>query len=144
MMIGNAGTVIPSKLRGDFGQFGAVPAIKSRVYTGSPKETMLLPSRLQSGWLGNQFSKHEAKWKKDTQYSSSLSEKFLHDSYARIIGMGWPAVHLVLRSLEGEPDDWFYALRAMTGADPVKASDVGQIDKMANAWLAWGKKRRLI
>ncbi len=91
-----------------------------------------------------EFTKHERQWKRDTRFTSSLADKFLHPSYARIIGMGWPAVSLILKSLERQTDDWFYALRAITGADPVNAKDVGHISKMAQAWLRWGRERGLI
>jgi hypothetical protein len=91
-----------------------------------------------------EFKKHERKWKRDTRYTSSLTERFLHPSYARIIGLGWPAVSLILRSLEREPNDWFYALRAITGADPVSATDIGYMAKMTKAWLNWGQQRGLL
>jgi hypothetical protein len=34
------------------------------------------------------FNKYEKKWKQETQYFSSPGDKYLHQSYARIIGMG--------------------------------------------------------
>jgi hypothetical protein len=144
-MIGISGTFVRAQRDfQDFGQFGAAPKTHSMIHLISKEEIVLIPPRVDSVWVVSQFKKHELKWKRDTQYVSSLSDKFLHDSYARIIGMGWPAVHLVLRSLAQDPDDWFYALRAMTGVDPVKASDVGNITNMTRAWLNWGKKRKLI
>ena len=91
-----------------------------------------------------EFRKHEKKWKRDTQYTSSLSEKYLHPSYARIISLGWPAVPMILASLQREPDDWFYALRAITGVDPVRATHAGIMPKMSETWLNWGRQRGLI
>ena len=99
-------------------------------------------SRIKS-LLPEEFKKHEKKWKRDTQYSSSLTDKYLHSSYARIIGMGKPAVPLILRSLKQQPNDWFYALRAITGANPVRSADAGDMQKMSHAWLAWGRERGL-
>lgn len=66
-----------------------------------------------------EFLRYERKWKQETQYVSSLSDKYLHSSYADIIGMGPRAVGPILRSLRRQPNDWFYALRAITKADPV-------------------------
>jgi hypothetical protein len=91
-----------------------------------------------------EFKKHERRWKRDTQYTSSLSEKYLHASYARIIGLGWAAVPLILSSLEREPDDWFYALRAITGADPVRTAHAGVMPKMSEVWINWGRHHGLI
>ncbi len=90
-----------------------------------------------------EFKKHEKKWKRDTRYTSSLMDKYLHQSYARIIGMGQPAVSLILRSLEQQPDDWFYALRAITSANPVHSTHAGDMQKMTRAWLNWGRRRGL-
>ena len=55
--------------------------------------------------------------------------------------MGPPVVPLILQSLKKQPNDWFYALRAITGANPVRSADAGDMQKMAQAWVTWGKKR---
>jgi hypothetical protein len=49
-----------------------------------------------------------------------------------------------LRDLERSPDDWFYALRAMTGANPVTAAMAGDVRRMAQAWIHWGHQRQMI
>jgi hypothetical protein len=41
----------------------------------------------------------------------------------------------ILRSLQQEPDDWFYALRAITGENPVPASSAGDMRAMSEFWL---------
>lgn len=91
-----------------------------------------------------EFPKHERKWKRDTKYVSSLSEKYLHPSYARIIGLGWPAIPFILKSLKKETDDWFYALRAITGTNVVPSPAAGNMEKMGELWLKWGAARGLI
>lgn len=77
-------------------------------------------------------------WKKDTAHYSNVAKKALHPAYQEIIGMGEGAVPLLLAELRREPDDWFWALRAITGADPVPLSHRGQTRAMAEAWLQWG------
>jgi hypothetical protein len=62
-----------------------------------------------------------------------------HPAYQEIITMGQEVVPLLLRDLEQEPDHWFAALRAITGAHPVPPEDRGDLHKMAAAWLRWGK-----
>lgn len=93
--------------------------------------------------LKKEFEKHARKWSRDTQFTSSLTDKYLHASYARIIGMGRPAAPLILERLKSDPDDWFYALRAITGANPVKIADAGSMKKMSQSWLDWGRERGL-
>ena len=55
--------------------------------------------------------------------------------------MGPSGVPLLLRSLDRQPDHWFWALYAVTGEDPVSPEDKGDTRKMAAAWLEWGRKR---
>ncbi|HYU35464.1 MAG TPA: hypothetical protein VEW48_25200 [Thermoanaerobaculia bacterium] len=68
----------------------------------------------------------------------------MHPAYQRIIGKGPAALPFILRELQREPDHWFWALTAITGLDPVPESDRGHLKKMADAWISWGKKNRII
>jgi hypothetical protein len=126
--------------------------LRSRVEIVRPKADVYLSgldnAALQLPHLQNavfrEFQKHEKKWKRDTRHISSPSEKYLHASYARIIGLGWPVVSLILQTLRRQPDDWFYALRAITGENPVTAQMAGDVKRMTNAWISWGIKRGLL
>lgn len=62
-----------------------------------------------------------------------------HPAYQAIIGLGEPAVPLVLKELEQQPDRWFAALRAITGANPVREEDCGDVTRMAESWIEWGR-----
>ncbi|MGB8689563.1 MAG: hypothetical protein WCD53_19790 [Microcoleus sp.] len=53
---------------------------------------------------------------------------------------GRPVVPLILRDLEQKPDHWFWALRAITGDNPVKSEQRGRMKLMAQAWIQWGKE----
>jgi hypothetical protein len=55
--------------------------------------------------------------------------------------MGPAAVPLILREMQREPDHWFWALRAITGEDPVARADAGNIERMTQAWLRFGEER---
>lgn len=90
------------------------------------------------------FSNLAATWKEDTKFKSSLAEIVLHPSYQQIIGMGISVVPMILHQLREEPDHWFWALRAITGVNPIKVEDKGRIDKMAKSWLNWGEKNELV
>lgn len=82
-------------------------------------------------------------WREDTETMSSIEDMALHPAYQRIIGMGPAVLPLVLRELERTPDHWFWALQAITGADPVQPEQRGDIGRMAAAWLAWARQELL-
>ena len=89
------------------------------------------------------FNSLVATWCQEVRFTSSLTQMVLHPKYQRIIGMGFTAVPFLLGELERKPDHWFWALHAITGADPVKPEDRGKLRKMAEAWLKWGREQRL-
>ncbi|HMV86434.1 MAG TPA: hypothetical protein PLD20_04315 [Blastocatellia bacterium] len=80
-----------------------------------------------------------AQWKRETEHLSSLKQVCLHPAYQRIIGLGMPVVPYLLRELEQSPDHWFWALRAITDADP--AHDTDTFEDARQAWLTWGKEK---
>jgi hypothetical protein len=58
--------------------------------------------------------------------------------YQEIIGMGPEAVPLILEEFRRQPAHWFWALQAITLADPVPEEVRGNMNKMAAAWVKWG------
>ena len=79
-------------------------------------------------------------WRRETGMMSLVSKMSIHPAYQRIIGMGQAVVPLILRELEQEPDHWFWALQAITGANPVKSEQRGRLKQMAEAWIQWGRE----
>jgi hypothetical protein len=49
----------------------------------------------------------------------------------------------MLRDLEDGPSLWVWALPAITGVNPVSPDDGGNIRKMSDAWLNWGREKGL-
>lgn len=90
--------------------------------------------------IQRQFQDLASVWKGDAGVSSSLTDRFSHPSYRQIIAMGNPAVPFLLSELEREPDWWFAALKAITGADPVSPASRGRLNEMTEAWLKWGRE----
>jgi hypothetical protein len=80
-------------------------------------------------------------WKRERGPYSSSARLAEHPAYQQIIGMGPEVVPLLLRELEREPDHWFRALHALTGADPVPPESRGKVREMAAAWLRWGREQ---
>ncbi|MCS6976086.1 MAG: hypothetical protein NZM31_03620 [Gemmatales bacterium] len=79
-------------------------------------------------------------WKEATRFTSSITEMAMHPAYQQIIGMGREALPLIFEELRREPDHWFWALRAITGEDPVAPEDRGKLSAMTAAWLRWAEE----
>ncbi len=90
--------------------------------------------------LEAEFNKLAEEWRAATSMLSLVTQKSMHPAYQRIIGMGQPVVPLILRDLQQKPDHWFWALRAITGDNPVKPEQRGRMKLMAQAWIEWGKE----
>lgn len=88
------------------------------------------------------FNRLAAEWKEDTQFLSSPEAIMLHPSYMEIIGMGIPAVPLILADLRREPNQWFWALRAILGADIAEGAE--SLPAAVAAWLDWGERHDII
>ncbi|MCW2165430.1 hypothetical protein B0I12_002585 [Microbacterium hydrothermale] len=81
-------------------------------------------------------------WQNDTAFSSGGPSLFMHPAYQQIIGLGWPAVRVLLAELRDQPDHWFWALSAITGVDA--AAGKTSFAEARDAWLAWGGDRGLL
>ena len=85
------------------------------------------------------FRQLEATWMAEVGHHSSTSKLVNHPAFQEIIGLGPSVVPLLLRDLEERPRLWVWALPAITGADPVAVPDRGNIARMSEAWLRWGR-----
>lgn len=94
--------------------------------------------------LENEFHSLARQWTEACGFLSSTSAMVSHPAYQSIIALGKPVVPFLLRELAKEPIHWFEALKAITGEDPVSPNDWSNISAMANAWLAWGRSRKLL
>jgi hypothetical protein len=91
--------------------------------------------------LTEKFVALASEWEKSTRYKSLMSDIVFHPAYQQIIGMGSPVVPLLLKELKSNPAHWFWALRSITGVNPIKPEHKGRLHKMAQDWLQWGKDR---
>jgi len=89
--------------------------------------------------LEQTFNKLARKWEKETAHLSFIEQMVLHPAYQEIIGLGKKAIPLILKQLKKEPNFWFWALRSLTGKDPVTKDMRGDVMAMRKAWLNWGK-----
>jgi len=104
----------------------------------------LMTSKSPSFEDSQRFKQFATHWRNERHAASSVTDMAMCPSYQKIIAMGEVAIPLVLSELQSagdEPDHWFWALRVLTDADPVKDEHRGDIAKMAAAWLDWGRKQ---
>ncbi len=116
------------------------PMPTSIVGEDPPMLTFEMPSTTtaSSAELAATFQELVDEWRSQTAFSSSLIEIVMKPAYQRIIGMGRTAIPLILKELRKQLDHWFWALKAISGEDPVHEQDQGNLVKMRTAWLAWG------
>lgn len=92
------------------------------------------PSDIEARFLGL-----VAEWKASRGHLSSITRMSQLPAYRAIVAMGQAAVPLLLRELEQRPDHWFWALREITGENPVAPESRGNVAEMARHWLDWGE-----
>src|SRR5947209_5156264 len=103
-----------------------------------------LPRRPVEQGVALRFATLAARWYEESAPLSSVSQMAMLPAYQEIIGMGREAVPLLLRELQKEPGHWFWALRAITGEDPIPPDSHGNVREMAAAWLGWGRQHGFI
>jgi hypothetical protein len=108
---------------------GNIEAVESIISVGSRREEI----EIEFNYLSN-------RWKLGRNSSSSVTEISMNPAYQQIIGLGKPAIGLILRELGREIDHWFWALKAITREDPVPPESRGRMREMARLWLDWGRK----
>lgn len=94
------------------------------------------PSRLE-----RRFRQLVSEWKAGRGPQSSVAKMAMHPAYQQIIGLGRDAIPLLLAEMEREPSHWAWALRAITGEDPVPEASRGKLFETAQAWVQWGHEK---
>src|SRR5438552_12230182 len=91
------------------------------------------PATRPTETVDERFRRLTAAWHDGVAHHSSTSIRNNHPAYHEIIRMGPEVVPLMLRDMEENHTHWFYALRQITGADPIPASAAGNIPRMVAA-----------
>ena len=103
---------------------------------------MLHPVESTDKELEQRFFNLANRWRKESRYISSITQRISHVAYLEIIALGLPAVPLILHELERTRDHWIEALRIITGEDPARGTDV--YDDAVEAWLNWGRRNHYL
>jgi len=94
--------------------------------------------------LLERFHRLAAEWDREVGNISSLTAMTRHPKYREIIDLGWKVVPLMLDDLQRNRGFWFLALNEITGIRPFDPRDAGNTKRMTEAWLKWGKFKRII
>ena len=85
------------------------------------------------------FTELADRWNRETCLMSNSDRAAAHPDHMAIISMGEPVVPLILERMQDGRGHWDYALRDITGANPVKRADWGNIAAIHASWLEWGE-----
>lgn len=86
------------------------------------------------------------RWRSEVKYMSSLSDMVSHEAYKAISSKDRRAIPILLNELRDRPHFWFDALQKLVKnnlnivVNPVKKADRGNLPRMTDAWLKWGKR----
>ena len=87
------------------------------------------------------FTRLSNRWREETRAVSSDSDIVANFAYHQIMGMGERVLPLIFEELETHGGRWFWALRAITGENPVRPEDRGNVRRMTETWLEWARER---
>lgn len=133
-------------IRTSKGLYGITPNSRVRMYS-SNKVGLFLAKYSEAyleGGVEKLFSTLADTWDAQVFMTSSLEKQVLNENYQRIIGLGPTAIPLILRRLKSMGGNWFWALRAIAGEDPISADDYGDYEEMRKSWVKWGVAKGLI
>ncbi|MYF91187.1 MAG: hypothetical protein F4184_03340 [Gemmatimonadetes bacterium] len=89
--------------------------------------------------LRERFTKLADRWYMETCLMSNSDRATAHPDHMEIISMGEPVVPLILERMQDGRGHWDFALGKITGANPVKRADWGNIAAIHASWLEWGE-----
>ena len=90
------------------------------------------------------FRQLAGRWREETRALSSDSDIVANFAYYQIIGMGERALPFIFNEMQAHGGRWFWALRAITGENPVRGEDRGNVRRMTETWLDWAHERNYV
>jgi hypothetical protein len=88
------------------------------------------------------FSVLVERWRSETGHLSIVQQKVMNRTYLEIIGLGRPALPLLLGEIQRRPAHWFLALSSIARENPVRPG--ASFDDAVQDWLTWGRSQGLI
>ena len=116
----------------------------SRVWNARERQIAEVADRGVDEGLAVAFEELAQIWASETAHLSSPLKLMEHPAYRQIVGLGAAVLPLLLRDLVESHRFWFPALNAITGENPIPEDAAGNMTRMTEAWIAWGRDRHLI
>jgi hypothetical protein len=117
-----------------------------KVQDRNPK--YIIQPNLAGDSIEDKFMSIAKMWKRETMMSSLVAEKITNLNYQTIIGLGMTykekILYLILKDLEQEQEYWHYALKSITGENPVPKGMVNNLDVVRQSWLQWARENNKI
>lgn len=104
-------------------------------------------------WLGTALLSEREKrfhalsdwWHDATDALSITTEKLNHPAYRRILNdLGEDAIPFILEELRDRGGHWFHALSELTGLPPAPFQAQGDLQRVTDFWLTWGRANEYI
>lgn len=83
-------------------------------------------------------------WQTACEYFSSTRQKVNHPAFRQLLARAGESVPFLLSTLTTSPSHAILVLHAITGEDPVPNDKKGDLPRMADAWIEWGKSKGIL
>ena len=89
------------------------------------------------------FSDLAELWIQETAIHSNPAIIERHPAYAQLVAMKYDAIPLILKEISQKRNrpHWFQALHDITGMTPAPENTWGNVERVAAAWLEWGREQ---
>lgn len=101
-----------------------------KVYTETTRLDINVPAQLVQ------------RWHIEVGTRSSLSDVRALPSFKALVGLGRSAIPAIVEDLFDKPSMLFIALHDITGQNPVRPEDRGNVRAMSSAWVRWYLNKR--
>lgn len=83
-------------------------------------------------------------WLEETKMSSNVYMTLKHPAHLSILNLGIEIIPFLLEDLQEHNNHWFYTLSIITGENPIMPESLGDIEKISDDWIEWGKSKNFI
>jgi hypothetical protein len=129
------------------GQFGTPPRLLLSYSPDNPitddgyfrllarAEGVRFPIAKEDSGLEQIFAGLVKQWKEATAHSSFISRNVAHPAFLQILGMGKPALPMIMEALPQSPRRWLLPLRLIARTNPVREG--ASMHEAVAAWREW-------
>jgi hypothetical protein len=89
------------------------------------------------------FRRLAGQWKNAVGSASDPKDICGVSFFHELVRMGDDILPLVMRELDADPFHWFEVLAEITGEDPTRPGDAGDVTAMTAAWKQWAEDHNI-